>query len=36
MSVERRAKAYDLTAEETQQQIAKRVAREEDKLHDVS
>ncbi len=36
MSVERRAKAYDLTADETQAQITKRVQREEDKLHDVS
>lgn len=36
MSVERRAKAYDLDEAETKAQIAKRVAREEDKLHDVS
>ena len=36
MSVERRAKAYDLNEAETKAQIAKRVAREEDKLHDVS
>ena len=36
MSVERRAAAYDLTAEETQAQIARRVQREEDKLVDVS
>lgn len=36
MSVERRAKAYDLTEEETKAQVAKRVQREEDKLHDVS
>lgn len=35
MSVERRAAAYDLTAEEAQKQIAKRVTREEDKLKDV-
>jgi hypothetical protein len=35
MSVERRAKAYDLDEAETKAQIAKRVAREEDKLHDV-
>ena len=36
MSVERRAKAYDLDEAEIKAQIAKRVAREEDKLHDVS
>ena len=36
VSVERRAKAYDLDEAETKAQIAKRVAREEDKLHDVS
>ena len=36
MSVERRAKAYDLTPEETKAQIDRRVAREEDKLTDVS
>lgn len=36
MAVERRAKAYDLDEAETKAQIAKRVAREEDKLHDVS
>lgn len=36
MSVERRAKAYDLTEEETKAQVARRIAREEDKLSDVS
>ena len=36
MSVERRAKAYDLDEAETKAQIARRVAREEDKLTDVS
>ena len=36
MAVERRAKAYDLDEAETKAQIAKRVQREEDKLHDVS
>ena len=36
MSVERRAAAYDLDEAETKAQIAKRVAREEDKLTDVS
>ena len=35
MSVERRAKAYDLTPEETQAQLAKRISREEGKLKDV-
>lgn len=36
MSVERRAKAYDLDEAETKAQIAKRIEREEDKLHGVS
>ena len=36
MSVERRAKAYDLDDAETKAQIARRVQREEDKLVDVS
>lgn len=35
MSIERRAKAYDLTPEETQAQLAKRISREEGKLKDV-
>lgn len=35
MSVERRAKAYDLTEDETKEQVARRVQREEDKLKDV-
>ena len=35
MSVERRAKAYDLTPEETRAQLAKRISREEGKLKDV-
>lgn len=36
MSVERRAKAYDLSEDETKAQVARRVQREEDKLQDVS
>lgn len=36
MSVERRAKAYDLNEAETKAQVAKRIAREEDKLHGIS
>ena len=35
MSVERRAKAYDLDEAETKEQVARRVQREEDKLKDV-
>lgn len=35
MSVERRAKAYDLTEDETKEQVARRVQREEDKLKGV-
>lgn len=35
MSVERRAKAYDLTEDETKEQVARRVEREEDKLKGV-
>lgn len=35
MSIERRAKAYDLTPEEKQAQLAKRILREEGKLKDV-
>ena len=36
MAVERRAKAYDLSEDETKAQVARRVQREEDKLTDVS
>ena len=35
MSIDRRAKAYDLTPEEKQAQLAKRILREEGKLKDV-